>query len=249
MGEYGREQRNQLSRAIANSEAGSRLLKKNAHCNAIGFIDKRTRAGARSLMGNSSMQCAKIAQLKWTAVDEEQAQVKLPKDNETITVPINNVLNQQLWAGFDNGGKAVKWGPKKFDILQSIEAKKVVSIARGLLSKEKDFSPPPVAFSTETAKEGNPRTGELILLDSHHTTNALRSIIEGDSDISVVHIARPDIRGNNNWAEVAASREAITRNKNIAAEYNKSADALQIMSDVRTAIDQMKTAITTDTTE
>lgn len=249
MAKYGREQKNQLSRTVTNSETENKLQKKNMHCNVIGFIDKRTWGATRPLM-ESSMQYTKVAQLKWTAEDEEQAQVKLNLiDNKTITVPINNVLNQQLWAGFDNGGKAVKWGPKKFDILQSIEAKKVVSIARGLLSKEQNFSPPPVAFSTETAKGSDPRTGELILLDSHHTTNALRSIIEGDSEISVVHIAKPDIRGNSNLDEVAASREVITRNKNIAEKYNKSADALQIISDVRTAIDQMKTPITTDTTK
>lgn len=48
MAEYGREQRNQLSRAIANSDAGSRQLK--------GFVDNRIKAGIQFSLSTSVIQ-------------------------------------------------------------------------------------------------------------------------------------------------------------------------------------------------
>ena len=48
MGEYGREQRNQLSRAIANSEPRSKQLKV--------FVDNRTKVGAQFSLSTSVIQ-------------------------------------------------------------------------------------------------------------------------------------------------------------------------------------------------
>lgn len=191
---------------------------------AFQFVDSRPEAVAQcklqEIANNNSAQ--QVMQMKWTEENEAEAQEKLaPMDGEKFDVPTWNVLDQQAWAGLGNKGQMVQWGKNKFrDVLQPIDADKVVKRAGEILEGKVTMEPPPVAFSTETAVAANSGTGELILLDSHHTVNASR-ILRGDKTISVLHKAKPDLKGNETNAQIAASREVITRNKNTAKNYNQ----------------------------
>ncbi len=158
-----------------------------------------------------------LIQMNWSDKEEMQAQKKLmPIHNKEFNVPTWNVLDQQAWAGLGNKGAMVQWGKRKYrDVLQPIDADKVVARAAQILEKKVTVEPPPVAFSTDTAIDANPMNGELILLDSHHTVNAAR-ILHGDDTISVRHNAKPNYLG-----DIAKSRKAITKNKNIAKKYNQ----------------------------
>ena len=171
-----------------------------------------------------------VMQMKWSAINEAEAQKKLmPIHNRVINVPTWNVLDQQAWAGLGNKGRAVQWGASKYrDLLQSIDADKVVTRAAEIMEGKVTVEPPPVAFSTETAADADPQEGELVLLDSHHTVNAARILLKEDT-IPVRHNAKPDAKGNTTNAEIAASRAVLTKNKNIARRYNQTEAGLDAL--------------------
>lgn len=78
MAEYSREQRNQVSRAIANSGAGSRQLK--------GFVDNRY-LGIKQAKLNNVIQCG-IANVNYNAPDYSEADLTYPR--ATGTDPSSN---------------------------------------------------------------------------------------------------------------------------------------------------------------
>jgi len=195
--------------------------------NAIKEIANNKTGQPRAMVANQNKSTVQrnehqVIQMTWGSDEEAKAQEKLgPMHNKVYKVPTWNVLDQQAWAGLGNKGKVVQWGKNKFrDVLQPIDADKVVKRASEILEKKVTVKPPPVAFSTETVADADPMSGELILLDSHHTVNAAR-ILQGDATIEVLHNAKPDLKGNDTIAKIAESRSVITKNKNIAKKYNQ----------------------------
>jgi Domain of unknown function (DUF4157) len=157
----------------------------------------------------------------WTTENEIEAQKKLSKiDNTVISVPVASVFNQQAWMGIQEKGMTrnipTKYGGGR---LQGILADKVIEKAAKIAQGQQKVDPPPVAFSTNTALEADPEQGELILLDSHHTKNAA-ILLSGAERMNVIHIAKPNIRGNETDEQVAKSRQVITDNMKKAALYN-----------------------------
>lgn len=220
------------SRAVTNSV----VQKKSDGKQGFGFEDNRPEAVAQRKL-------QQVIQMKWSADNEAQAQEKLlPIHNKVVNVPTWNVTDQQAWAGLGNKGKVVQWGENKFrDVLQPIDADKVVARAAEIMEGKVTVQPPPVAFSTETAIDADPQNGELVLLDSHHTVNAAR-ILRGETTIPVLHNAKPDFKGNSTIEQIAASRDLLTKNKNIAKQYNQKGLGLAALQQATSEIVKLKEA-------
>ncbi|MCP5245388.1 MAG: DUF4157 domain-containing protein [Burkholderiales bacterium] len=161
-----------------------------------------------------------VVQMIWNETEETEAQKILgPMDGQELDVPIDGLLDQQAWAGLEHKG-FVHLGGSRFNVLQPIEAKKVVARAAEILEGSFIMTPPPVAFVTQAAKTADTRG--LVLLDSHHTINASR-IINGDKNVKVQHVAKPaHPNGAMTLADVARNREVITSNRAKAKKYNQT---------------------------
>ena len=161
-----------------------------------------------------------VVQMIWDETEETEAQKILgPMDDQELNVPIDGLLDQQAWAGIEHKGFVHLGGPR-FNVLQPIEAKKVVARAAEILEGSFIMTPPPVAFVTQAAKTADTRG--LVLLDSHHTINASR-IINGDKNVKVKHVAKPaHPNGTTTLADVASNRKVITSNRAKAKKYNQT---------------------------
>ncbi|MCB1937011.1 MAG: DUF4157 domain-containing protein [Nitrosomonas sp.] len=168
-----------------------------------------------------------VVQMTWNETEETEAQKILgPMDGQELDVPIDGLLDQQAWAGLEHEG-SVHLGGSRFNLLQPIEAKKVVARAAKILEGSFIMTPPPVAFVTRAAKTADTRG--LVLLDSHHTINASR-IINGDKNVKVKHVAKPTHpNGTTTMADVAKNREVITKNRAKAKRYNQTVAGQQAM--------------------
>ncbi|HET7864678.1 MAG TPA: hypothetical protein VFL86_09770 [Burkholderiaceae bacterium] len=214
---------------------------------AVHFIDNRPQAAVQRRLIDairtshralqlSAVQAAvghggQVVQAKWTGEQETEAQKKLAEtDGTVVEVPAANILNQQAWMKGAQRGMAIKLPGGGW--LQGIKADKVIERAIQIAKGAVKVDPPPVAFSTGTAAAADFQSGELILLDSHHTKNAAL-LLSGAETMSVEHHAKPAVKGAENMAQVAASREAITKNMLKAASYNaaEGAEAYQEAAD------------------
>ena len=208
------------------------------------FIDNRPQAAAQRRLIDTlrtsprALQLAAVQaavgrpviQAKWAEEQETEAQQKLAAtDGSVVEVPAANILNQQAWVKGAQKGMAIRIpGKHGGGILQGIKADKVIERAMQIAKGAVKVAPPPVAFSTGTAAAADLQSGELILMDSHHTKNAAL-LLSGAETMSVRHQAKPDLKGADTLAQVAASREAITKNMRKAASYNaeEGAEAYQ----------------------
>ncbi|MDJ0737539.1 MAG: DUF4157 domain-containing protein [Nostocaceae cyanobacterium] len=176
---------------------------------------------------------------RWNGNDEKEAKAKLgPLDKKVINVPVENVKNQQAWMGTDVKMMAQKI-PDEYGggILQGISANKVIERAAQIALGKIEMNPPPVSFSTNSAKEGDPQTGELILTDSHHTKNAA-ILLSGAPRMDVLHSAKPD-ESKKSAQGVAQSRIIITQNMTKAAQYN-AVEGQEAYKQAESAINKMK---------
>lgn len=102
MGEYGREQRNQLSRAIANNETGSRQLK--------GFVDNRPQSIVQFCMNEMMCNNSRVVQ----RVQLENIEFPSTDDVQAIGTTIHSLIGRDYVL---NGAMPLHHGVKKFGMI------------------------------------------------------------------------------------------------------------------------------------